>query len=122
MEKSEHDAAAAVAAFIRTKGVTRCPTACVLPTQGSVSASDRAALRARAMQGKQEGFLSTSSLSETARAYAKKIVKRVSELKVSEGLRAPNDIANRLNQEGLLKPRGGFWTSSALSLYLDRHE
>ena len=26
----------AVAEFIRTKGITRCPTACVLPTQGSV--------------------------------------------------------------------------------------
>lgn len=35
---------AAVAEFIRTKGITRCPTACVLPTQGSVPAADRAAL------------------------------------------------------------------------------
>ena len=35
---------AAVAAFIRTKGVTRCPTACALPTQGIIAADDRAAL------------------------------------------------------------------------------
>ena len=35
---------AAVEAFIRSKGVTRCPTACALPTQGSIAASDRAAL------------------------------------------------------------------------------
>jgi hypothetical protein len=35
---------AAVAEFIRTRGVTRCPTACVLPTQGSVAPQDRAAL------------------------------------------------------------------------------
>jgi hypothetical protein len=35
---------AAVAEFIRTHGVTRCPTACVLPTQASPAASDRAAL------------------------------------------------------------------------------
>ena len=35
---------AAVAVFIRTKGVTRCPTACAVPTQGTVAASDRAAL------------------------------------------------------------------------------
>ena len=28
---------AAVAAFIRSKGVTRCPTACALPTQGTVT-------------------------------------------------------------------------------------
>jgi len=35
---------AAVAAFIRSKGITRCPTACALPTQASVPAADRAAL------------------------------------------------------------------------------
>ena len=35
---------AAVAAFIRAKGVTRCPTACALPTQATVPAADRAAL------------------------------------------------------------------------------
>jgi hypothetical protein len=35
---------AAIAEFIRTRGITRCPTACVLPTQGEVTASDRAAL------------------------------------------------------------------------------
>jgi hypothetical protein len=29
-----------VAEFIRTKGITRCPTACVLPTQGLVPAAD----------------------------------------------------------------------------------
>jgi hypothetical protein len=34
----------AVAEFIRTRGVTRCPTACVLPTQASVASPDRAAL------------------------------------------------------------------------------
>jgi len=38
------DFAAAVAEFIRTKGVTKCPTACVLPTQASVAAADREAL------------------------------------------------------------------------------
>jgi 7-keto-8-aminopelargonate synthetase-like enzyme len=36
---------AAVAEFIRTKGVTRCPTACVLPTQAAVAAADQAALQ-----------------------------------------------------------------------------
>jgi hypothetical protein len=35
---------AAVAAFIRANGITRCPTACALPTQGTVPAADRAAL------------------------------------------------------------------------------
>jgi hypothetical protein len=39
----------AIAEFIRTKGVTRCPTACVLPTQGLVGAIDRAALEHHAV-------------------------------------------------------------------------
>ena len=38
------DLTTAVAEFIRTKGVTRCPTACVLPTQASVAAADQEAL------------------------------------------------------------------------------
>jgi hypothetical protein len=38
-----------VAEFIRTKGVTRCPTACVLPTQGLVGAADRVALEQHAV-------------------------------------------------------------------------
>jgi hypothetical protein len=39
------DYEAAVAAFLRSKGVTRCPTVCAVPTQGSVAESDRAAYR-----------------------------------------------------------------------------
>jgi len=46
----EEDREAAVAEFIRTKGVTRCPTACVLPTQGSVAATDREALEEYAVR------------------------------------------------------------------------
>ena len=42
---SENEYAAAVAEFLRKKGVTRCPTACVVPTRASVTAADRAALR-----------------------------------------------------------------------------
>jgi hypothetical protein len=34
----------AIAEFIRAKGITRCPTACVLPTQGLIAAADRIAL------------------------------------------------------------------------------
>jgi hypothetical protein len=41
---AKDDCANAIAEFIRTKGITRCPTACVLPTQGLVGAADRAAL------------------------------------------------------------------------------
>jgi hypothetical protein len=41
---SDKDSETEVAEFIRTRGVTKCPTACVLPTQGSVAAADREAL------------------------------------------------------------------------------
>jgi hypothetical protein len=40
----------AVAEFIRAKGITRCPTVCVLPTQGLVSAADRVALEEHAVE------------------------------------------------------------------------
>jgi hypothetical protein len=39
---------AEIAAFIRTKGVTRCPTACAAPTHAYGSDTDREALRRRA--------------------------------------------------------------------------
>ena len=42
---SEADYEAAVAAYLRTKGVTRCPTGCVVPTQATVAEADRAAYR-----------------------------------------------------------------------------
>jgi hypothetical protein len=48
MSQTEYDAA--IAAFIRSKGVTRCPTACVVRTQGTVSESDRAALQRRSAE------------------------------------------------------------------------
>jgi hypothetical protein len=43
------DYEAVIAEFIRTKGITRCPTACVLPTQGSIDAADRVALEQHAV-------------------------------------------------------------------------
>jgi hypothetical protein len=46
MSENEREA---VAEFIRTKGITRCPTACVLPTQGLVGAADRVALEEHAV-------------------------------------------------------------------------
>jgi hypothetical protein len=43
MQQLDHDAA--VAAFIQAKGITRCPTACISPTQASIAEADRVALR-----------------------------------------------------------------------------
>jgi hypothetical protein len=42
---SETEYARAVAEFMSKKGVTRCPTVCVVPTHASVAEADRAALR-----------------------------------------------------------------------------
>jgi len=46
MPENDRDA---VAEFIRTKGITRCPTACLVPTQGLVAAADRVALEEHAV-------------------------------------------------------------------------
>ena len=46
---SHHDRDAEIAAFILTKGVTRCPTACVVPTQSSPSLPDQATLAEHAV-------------------------------------------------------------------------
>ncbi|MBV8778783.1 MAG: hypothetical protein JO032_01815 [Alphaproteobacteria bacterium] len=43
MSQNEYDAA--VAEFMRKKGITRCPTACAVATHAAVSEADRAALR-----------------------------------------------------------------------------
>ncbi len=48
-EDLERDYDMAIAIFARTKGITRCPTACLLPTQGYISLADRLALRAHAV-------------------------------------------------------------------------
>ncbi len=43
MSQAEHEAA--VLQFLSKKTVTRCPTACVVPTHAAVAEADRAALR-----------------------------------------------------------------------------
>jgi hypothetical protein len=48
---SQHDDDA-IAAFIRASGVTRCPTACVAPTQAVVAVAERLALSQLAEQRK----------------------------------------------------------------------
>ena len=42
---SQTDYEAAVAAYLSTKRVTRCPTVCAVPTQATVGEADRAAYR-----------------------------------------------------------------------------
>jgi hypothetical protein len=43
MSQTEYEAALAL--FLAKKAVTRCPTACVVPTRASVAEADQAALR-----------------------------------------------------------------------------
>jgi hypothetical protein len=62
MSSSEYEAA--VDAFIRNKGVTRCPTACLVRTQASVPAADRAALEHYEAEREQ---LRRSHIAATAR-------------------------------------------------------
>jgi hypothetical protein len=47
---SDYNHEAVIAEYIRTKGVTRCPTACVVPTQASVNKADQAALEVYAVE------------------------------------------------------------------------
>jgi hypothetical protein len=42
MSQNEYDTA--IAEFMRKKGITRCPTACAVPTHAALSEADRAAL------------------------------------------------------------------------------
>jgi hypothetical protein len=48
--KALEDGRRAIAEFIEARGVTRCPTACLAPTQGSVDPVDRAALAEHALR------------------------------------------------------------------------
>jgi len=60
MSQTEYDRA--VAEFLQKRDVTRCPTACVVPTRASLSEADRVALRSHsaeqeaARQAKLRGF------------------------------------------------------------------
>jgi hypothetical protein len=52
----------AVAAFTRSNGIIRCPTACALPAQGTVPEADRAAL---------QSYAATRNLSRQAKIAAR---------------------------------------------------
>jgi len=63
MSQFEYDAA--VAEFLRSRGVTRCPTAFVAPTNGSVAEGERAALHSHEI-AKEAARLEKRKRCETA--------------------------------------------------------
>jgi hypothetical protein len=64
-----HEYDAAVAAFIRTKGITRCPTACALPTQATIAARDRTALEEHAAKRERRHGRKTAPSRQFFRMY-----------------------------------------------------
>jgi hypothetical protein len=76
----------AVAEFIRTKGITRCPTACVLPTQGVVTAADRVALEehATARDRLRQAQVASYELPPTMRSDARASLSRDTEPAATE--------------------------------------
>jgi hypothetical protein len=64
---SESDYEAAVAAFLRKRGVTRCPTVCVVPTQATIAEADRAAYRDYVAEKEAERLEKLKSLHQILR-------------------------------------------------------
>jgi hypothetical protein len=137
---------AAVAAFIRTKGVTRCPTACVVQTQATIAPDDRAALHRRwaetesrrTQQGGRSGLLLSQtgsgtasklardagargrdSLKANADRFAASVLPIVASLQAS-GITGLSALAEALNSRGIGAPRGGKWRGSAVRRLLAR--
>ncbi|HZT88048.1 MAG TPA: hypothetical protein VFA12_08770 [Stellaceae bacterium] len=141
MSSAEYEAA--VAAFIRTRGVTRCPTACVVPTQATIADADRAALHRRWAENEslrnQEGGRSGLMLSQGAtprlardagargrdslKANADRFAASVLPIIMSlqaDGIIGLSAIADALNARGIGAPRGGKWRGSAVRRLLAR--
>jgi Recombinase len=140
----DHDAA--VAAFIRTRGVTRCPTACVVATQATIDAADRAALRDRAADAEArrivpfgrfpaapaaalrgrgnpriaeaaaKGRIAHKAVADHFASSVRPIVETI-QAAGTTGLAA---IAEELNGRGIGAPRGGKWRGSTVKRLLDR--
>jgi hypothetical protein len=140
---------AAVAAFIRTKGVTRCPTACVVPTQATIAAADREALHRRWAESEMRRLLHPGTAGimvgaaaahcvgasrqahsnagargrESLRAHADRFaagVRPIIERIQASGVTGLSAIADELNSRGIGSPRGGKWRGSAVRRLLAR--
>jgi hypothetical protein len=135
---------AAVAAFIRTKGITRCPTACVVQTQATIGPDDRDALHRRwaetesrrLQNGGRSGLMLSQtgsgprlahdagargrdSLKASADRFAASVLPIVASLQAS-GITGLSALADALNTRGIGAPRGGKWRGSAVRRLLAR--
>ncbi|MBV9863385.1 MAG: recombinase family protein [Alphaproteobacteria bacterium] len=139
--------AAAVAAFIRARGVTRCPTACAVPTQATIAAADREALRKRWAEAEARrrvqhgrgptadgatgmrppaapgsgdpGAKGRATLKAGADRFAASVRPIVERIQAA-GTTGLTAIAEELNRRGIPAPRGGKWRGSAVRRLLAR--
>jgi len=137
---------AAVSAFIRARGVTRCPTACVVPTQATIGAADREALRQRWAEAEarrrlqadrgnvpgpanarqsaprppgEAGAKGRATLRAGADRFAASVLPIVEIIRAG-GVTGLTAIAEELNRRGIGSPRGGKWRGSAVRRLLAR--
>ena len=61
---SRGDYEAALAAYLRSKRITRCPTVCAVPTRATVAEADRAAYRAYIEQKEAERLRKAKALQQ----------------------------------------------------------
>ena len=111
----------AVAAFLRTKGATRCPTAYLQPTQADISEADRVALRKH-----EERVASTRRLSvsragidrgiDTRRKKSKEFLDalRPAIMDIMQTATGTSAIARELNARGIRTSLGSPWTEAAM--------
>jgi hypothetical protein len=144
--RADADYEAAVAAFIRTKGITRCPTACVVQTQATIAPDDRAALHRRWAENESRrtqlggrsglilnqsaggasprnardaGARGRDSLKANADRFAASVLPIVEGMQAS-GITGLSALADALNDRGIGAPRGGKWRGSAVRRLLAR--
>lgn len=118
---------AAVAEFIRRKGVIRCPTACVLATTASVSEADKLRLQEYAKAKTIKAVEGADSLKphkvrarkRAAEACVKRLLPLVLEIRNGNPNLSNVSIAKLLNSRGETALRGGPCTGDTVRWVLD---
>ncbi len=111
----------AIASYLRTKGVTRCPTACLLPTSVTLSEADHAAVRGYddlAAQKRHLTQVSRAGINRGVDTRRKKSREFLEQLKptIEDILRTATGasaVARALNARGILTSLKTPWTEAA---------